>query len=439
MNTEKNKIIWIGLKKHSKDKLEVSTELDWGITEFTLLGIDFSVNLNDMLELNYNKAYTKIQKGIASWNKRRLTPLGKITVIKTFLISQLNHIFLSLPLPIKSFLQKMKDLLYKFLWDNKPDKIKRAVVTQDYKQGGLKMLNIEKFILGLKITWIRRLVRNPSSQWVTLFESSVCKINKITTFGSLYLELIKRNITNKFWIGVFDSWIAFTKIQEVKNNEEILNSPLWYNHEISEYPFFLARWHNAGISLVGQLINSNREILSLNQIKEKFHTPTLQLFEYYRIRGLIKQFIKKHVLHANLIFLTPSIPSHIKILFKSPKGSQDFYKLLNITDSELSVKTKWHNILNINIDNETWTDIFKNCFSTVQDNTLKWFQYRVIFRILGTRNLLFSMSINESPNCGFCNLEAENLQHIFVECSKVTPFWHIIKMWVRTTLDIDLN
>ena len=48
MNTEKTKIIWIGRKKFSKDKLKVTAQLKWGETEFTLLGLHFSVNLHEI-------------------------------------------------------------------------------------------------------------------------------------------------------------------------------------------------------------------------------------------------------------------------------------------------------------------------------------------------------------------------------------------------------
>ena len=39
MNKEKTKLIWIGRKKISKDKLKVSTDLEWGCIDFTLLGV----------------------------------------------------------------------------------------------------------------------------------------------------------------------------------------------------------------------------------------------------------------------------------------------------------------------------------------------------------------------------------------------------------------
>ena len=41
MNKEKTKIIWIGRKRFSKEKLKVSVDMEWGASEFTMLGLDF--------------------------------------------------------------------------------------------------------------------------------------------------------------------------------------------------------------------------------------------------------------------------------------------------------------------------------------------------------------------------------------------------------------
>ena len=45
--------------------------------------------------------------------------------------------------------------MFKFLWDDKPDKIKRKLITKDYKEGGLKMIDFKKFLLALKADWMK--------------------------------------------------------------------------------------------------------------------------------------------------------------------------------------------------------------------------------------------------------------------------------------------
>ena len=105
MNKEKTKVIWIGWKKIFKDKLNITTDLEWGCTNFTLLGIEFSTNLSTITERNYAKALEKIKKLVKTWNNRYLTPLGKITVIKSNLISQCVHLLSTIP-RLESFLME---------------------------------------------------------------------------------------------------------------------------------------------------------------------------------------------------------------------------------------------------------------------------------------------------------------------------------------------
>ena len=187
MNTEKTRIIWIGRKKGTREKLETNPVLSWGHTAFDLLGINFSNDINNMVKLNYDKYLTEAKMIIKHWNKRYLTPLGKISVIKTFILSKFIHIFTALPTPKDAQIDELNKLIYQFVWNNKPDKIKRIQITQGYENGGLKLTNIPIFIDSLKITWIRRLIVAQNSQWVSLFESTITKKEKLYLWGIDYL------------------------------------------------------------------------------------------------------------------------------------------------------------------------------------------------------------------------------------------------------------
>ena len=168
MNRETTKVIWIGRKKHSTDKLKVSVNLDWGKSEFVLLGISFNVDLAKMPETNLNSALNKAETQLKNWNVRRLSPIGKITVLKSLILSKFIHIFLVLPVP-ENFIRKLNTLFFQFLWNNKPNKIKRATICGNYSKGALKMVNVCQFIKLLKITWIRRIFFQTDCQWLILF------------------------------------------------------------------------------------------------------------------------------------------------------------------------------------------------------------------------------------------------------------------------------
>ena len=139
-------------KQYSKDKLDGVADLAWGTVEFNLLGIEFSVDFEKIIELNYNLAYSKTIKTLPRWKQRYLTPIGKVTVIKMLIIPKFNHLFISIPNPREAFLKDLNSTLHKFIWDGKPDKICRRQITREYSQGGLKMPNFDYFIRALKIT-----------------------------------------------------------------------------------------------------------------------------------------------------------------------------------------------------------------------------------------------------------------------------------------------
>jgi len=47
-------------------------------------------------------------------------------------------------------------MLYSYLWGGCADKVKRVTVFQGYEQGGLRVIDINKFSVALKITLLRR-------------------------------------------------------------------------------------------------------------------------------------------------------------------------------------------------------------------------------------------------------------------------------------------
>ena len=64
INTDKTNLVWIGKKRYSKCELDVGRKLKWGATNFTLLGIPFSVELDTMIELNYIPMMEQLEKFI---------------------------------------------------------------------------------------------------------------------------------------------------------------------------------------------------------------------------------------------------------------------------------------------------------------------------------------------------------------------------------------
>ena len=115
-----------------------------------LLGINFTLNVEDILIYNFDSKIKQIQNVIKLWSLRKLTVLGRVTIIKTLIIPKLTHLFISLPNPPKPMIKNLNKMLFQFIWQNKPEKIKRELLLQDYTNGGIKMPDIQHVITSLK-------------------------------------------------------------------------------------------------------------------------------------------------------------------------------------------------------------------------------------------------------------------------------------------------
>ena len=104
----KTQIVWVGKRKHCKEKLNVAQDLVWGKDTFNLLGIKFSVDLDLVINLNYDPILDDISKSLNIWKKRFLTPLSKITVMKTLILSKLYQLFMFIPNPDQSVVNKLQ-------------------------------------------------------------------------------------------------------------------------------------------------------------------------------------------------------------------------------------------------------------------------------------------------------------------------------------------
>ena len=101
-----------------------------------ILGVTFTGEDFDILNHNLDETLHKVNSLINVWSKRRLTLPGKITVIKSLILSKFTNLFLALFNPPGEFLKLLERKLYKFLWSNGQDRICRRNIVKIYMQGG---------------------------------------------------------------------------------------------------------------------------------------------------------------------------------------------------------------------------------------------------------------------------------------------------------------
>ena len=152
VNYEKTKAMWIGTTRHNHKIKVKDKDIEWP-DKIKALGVWFTLDAERSQLLNYKERSEKISKIINDSSHRRLTLIGKITVIKSLLASQLLYILIPLRTNIK-YVESIQKELFAFLWDGKNDKIKRTQIINNYAEGGLKIIDLKTFSRSLKFTWI---------------------------------------------------------------------------------------------------------------------------------------------------------------------------------------------------------------------------------------------------------------------------------------------
>ena len=99
--------------------------LKWADGKVKALGVWFCIDRQESKKKNYEKKVHKVEDILNNWRNKRLTLIGKISVIKALAASQLVYVLSTTASCLKS-LKETNNLLFKFLWDRKGDKIKRT-------------------------------------------------------------------------------------------------------------------------------------------------------------------------------------------------------------------------------------------------------------------------------------------------------------------------
>jgi hypothetical protein len=132
-----------------------------------------------------------------------------------------------------SFLNKVNDLAFKFVWNQKPDKVKRTVLIAEYADGGLKMLDIKEFVKAQKAMWVKRLLSDQIASWKVFPRLALNKILGLHTLqSSLNTKTNKYNLPEFYW-QMLKCWIDIRNInKKLITSVEIRKEYLWYNENI---------------------------------------------------------------------------------------------------------------------------------------------------------------------------------------------------------------
>ena len=423
-NKDKTNCIPLGAAKN-KSNTVVTELLGEGnlVNTFSALGIRFdNVNLGNVVTYNYQDKMDKAKEWVARWSRRYLTLYGKVTVVKTLLVSQFVYLIIPLLTPPKETMNKIQADMYKFIWSGKPDKIKRGVTTNTKAHGGIDMIDFKEFFTALKVKLVGVLISdqyNPTWKHIVL--------------GQLIDENIEISIENnlvkpgcKFTSDLLAHYDGFLNKAE-QAGSCIRNRCAWKSKFITDIgrPLFNQHLVDYGITYVS-------DFLCEDQNKE-YYVPSFAEFKTVIMGGMgiinssmylkLKMGIKRAYPGQKLKQINKDLKASILLNKKGKtKGSGEIRTSImynRVEFGDINPCVKWVTYFQADIP---WVEVFETLYMTTGTNKLLEFQYKLIHRVATSRDMRMKMKIATTDLCHLCGISIETIEHQQFNCTYTKNF-----------------
>ena len=271
-----------------------------------ILGIHFSYNKVLAVKENFYSLNLDCRALLNIWKQRWLSLAGKIQVCKSLVTSKPVYVATMIPVP-----QKCRDTLEslhkEFIWNGKKAKIKNSSLIEEYRDGGLKDVDIDGKILSLKILWVRQLKDSNFHPWKVLANHLLSPVGGEAIFHTnLCLSKRFRQRTNDlplFYKELVLTWEKYS-VSKSLTVGQIATQSLWNNqfiHTKSEslYDELLV---SKGIMTVSNLFENEGELKNYETVSQEFSLNPIHFLKWYGVLKSIsscwKKTLKGYMVHS---------------------------------------------------------------------------------------------------------------------------------------------
>ena len=334
--------------------------------------------------------------------------------------------------------KQIETIFYKFIWNNKSEKVSREDTKLPEKMGGLNVPDIEKFWMAFKFSWLRRSITT-SAFWPKILSEQI-----FNTYGTRFspcdlLELgpallcqIGKKLQNKFWSQVLSTTIQVSEGFIFNSPEKLTNSSFWYNPMIKRNnkivkPADFREISGSVKTLADFFYPCTNKIMSYDDFKSRYNLEISEI-KFIDIRYIVTLSLQKLRLpNAKLLPASyPSKPLLIDIALSTSKGCSNYHKCLtkknHLKNKIYTRENKWHQELNSRFSIHFWEKARRLCASICHENPTKWLQYQILRNSLQTNYIVSHFLPTVTPECQFCHQTAEKISHLFWSCSMVSDF-----------------
>ena len=450
INFEKIEVLFLGNDQESTMETVISLARNRNITvkkAIKILGVHFTYDQTLWRKLNFDETLKTIKERLNCWNWRNLTVLGRIQIIKSFVIPVFMY-RAGLVCSHKEIVKEVNKTIFNFIWKGK-DKVKRSALISDVENGGLRAPHLESIIKAQRIMCCKKFANSQQSSW------KIILLHYLRRIGGRLLLSCNFNVKNlpvtlpKFYAECLQTFSE----RSVSVREQVLNlsnssrssTVIWNNRHIliDGKSVFYQSLFDKGIVTLENLVTDTNVLL----VRQDPNELPFTLLEWF-----------------HLIQIFEALPTQWRKSLTScgPKGGETFlwYNQIKLYLKNQAVQIE--SVLSKNVYSEIragyetrptaqarfeeqfpdicldWHDIYKLPFNVLIDTKSREFQYRILNRYLTTNSFLHKIGLANSPLCTFCKQESESLEHLLIICSCTKSFWSDFVTW-SNQLNISLR
>ena len=428
VNENKTKICVVGTQA-TPDFAQKVRSLNLEIVKkFTMLGINYDYRLESMCE-NWSIVINKMAKIRNFWALFHLTIPGKISVIKSFILPQLNYVG-SVISPTITEIEQIENIIISFINTNRP--IAKSKIFSSTDNCGLGIPKIRDLLDSLDVLLYKKSLHINDS-WSLELKNTRNHVNDPYYFNKnldpLFNPILNR-VLKSFTKFCNSFWVNHNNIKDIR----IFNNPLFLNAEkmpITQAMFTETSWrrfeNNIKILKFEDVLSNENKCLSYEIFKDRTQINLTWMEYNIRLRSHILKNIDlyKHKLSSpqNKIEDIMSKPNYKSKHFRKylALDNQDIKKCVSSTN-----RHKWASTEEIDINREiTWTKTWTFSFIPIE---MRDFSFKSVNNYLYFNGQISHFSNEVSPECTFCILNKrlpapkETIKHFFLDCPTTNSF-----------------
>jgi hypothetical protein len=394
-----------------------------------------------MRENNFQIAIDKCENLLNMSNIQKLTLKGKVLIVNTLILPQLLYVS-SVMSPPPMIKKKLKDMITKFIWSDKPAKVKYSTMINSIEKGGLKLQDFECKLKSLKLKWIKAMCdKDTNGTWKEYMSSySKQNISQIMTHNKVYND--HKPLGDDFYDHIMEVWADIhyynpTKPEDIIEQMICNNSLIKIEHTIISEK----RWPFENIKNIKDIIDDRGQIASRDYLANKFNV-NIPIMTYNSVISAIPIRWKKIISEDPNILNYRSLENYSATINDTRKkiieyNTKDLYwHYINNSAKRPTSENTWEDKVGLGFTEEDWARTYLYAYKLTKNTRILAFHFKLSHRTLACNEKLFLWKITETDKCKRCLIDTDGFEHHLVACPKIKPFWDALFTWWKSVMQM---